>query len=118
MVSFLIGVGLFIGAFVSWGTTGFGALAPAVAPWTPERTAEITGIAPEVLRELVTAHAAADGAVLYGSTGVNMGPHGTLSYWLLNVINAVTGNLDRPGGAVVRSPRLDFPKMMKTTGIW
>jgi anaerobic selenocysteine-containing dehydrogenase len=98
-------------------TTGFGALAPAVAPWTPERTAEITGIAPDVLRELVTAHGAADGAVLYGSTGVNMGPHGTLAYWLLNVINAVTGNLDRPGGAVVRSPRFDFPKMMKTTGM-
>lgn len=42
-------------------TTGFGALWPAVAPWTPERTAEITGIAPDVLRELVEAHGAADG---------------------------------------------------------
>ena len=71
----------------------------------------------EVLRELVAAHAAADGAVLYASTGVNMGPHGTLAYWLLNVINAVSGNLDRPGGAVVRTPELDFPKMMKASGL-
>jgi anaerobic selenocysteine-containing dehydrogenase len=98
-------------------TVGFGALAPVVAPWTPERTAEVTGVPAEVLRELVAAHVAADGAVLYGSTGVNMGPHGTLAYWLLNVINAVSGNLDRPGGAVVRAPKLDFPKMMKTTGL-
>lgn len=98
-------------------TVGFGALAPAGEPWTPERTAEVTGIDPATLRELVAAHAAADGAVLYASTGLNMGPHGTLAYWLLNVINAVSGNLDRAGGAVVRTPRLDFPKMMKTTGM-
>ena len=96
---------------------GFGALAPAVAAWTPERSAEVTGVSADVLRELVTAYAAADGAVLYASTGLNMGPHGTLAFWFLNVINAVSGNLDRPGGAVVRTPRLDFPKMMKTTGL-
>ena len=98
-------------------TVGFGALAPAVAAWTPERSAEVTGVSADVLRELVAAHAAADGAVLYASTGLNMGPHGTLAFWFLNVINAVSGNLDRPGGAVVRTPRLDFPKMMKTTGL-
>ena len=98
-------------------TTGFGALAAVVAGWTPERSAEVTGVSPDVLRELVAAHAAADGAVLYASTGLNMGPHGTLAYWFLNVINTVSGNLDRAGGAVVRTPRLDFPKMMKTTGL-
>ncbi len=98
-------------------TIGFGALAGVVAEWTPERSAEVTGVPADVLRELVSAHAAADGAVLYASTGLNMGPHGTLAYWFLNVINVVSGNLDRPGGAVVRTPRLDFPRMMKTTGL-
>ncbi len=98
-------------------TMGFGALEAVTAPWTPERTAEVTGVPPEVLRELVAAHDAADGAVLYASTGVNMGPHGTLSYWLLNVINAVSGNLDRPGGAVVPTPALDFPKLLARTGM-
>jgi len=98
-------------------TVGFGALAAAVAPWPAERTAEVTGIDAEVLRELVAAYCAADGAALYASTGLNMGPHGTLAYWLLNVINAVSGNLDRPGGAVVRTPALDFPRMLQRTGM-
>ncbi len=94
-------------------TEGFGALAGVVAAWTPERTAPVTGVEPQVLRDLVAAYGEADAAALYASTGVNMGPNGTLAYWLLNVINAVSGNLDRPGGAVVRTPRLDFPKMMR-----
>jgi anaerobic selenocysteine-containing dehydrogenase len=98
-------------------TVGFGALGGVVTGWTPERSAEVTGVPADVLRELVTAHAAADGAVLYASTGLNMGPHGTLAFWFLNVINAVSGNLDRAGGAVVRTPRLDFPRLMKTTGL-
>ncbi len=98
-------------------TIGFGALAAVTAGWSPERSAEVTGVPADVLRELVTSYAAADGAVLYASTGLNMGPHGTLAYWFLNLINVVSGNLDRPGGAVVRTPRLDFPKMMKTTGL-
>jgi anaerobic selenocysteine-containing dehydrogenase len=103
-------------------TTGFGALAAVVEPWSPERTAPVTGVEPEVLRDLVAAHGQASapgspGAVLYASTGVNMGPHGTLAYWLVNVINTISGNLDRAGGAVVPTPRLDFPKMMRQTGM-
>lgn len=98
-------------------TMGFGALGPAVSPWSPERTAEVTGVPADVLRELAAAYAAADGAVLYASTGVNMGPHGTLAYWLLNVINVVSGNIDRAGGAVVPTPALDFPKLLARTGM-
>ena len=52
---------------------------------------------PPTLRELVAAYRAADGAALYCSTGVNMGTNGVLAFWLQEVINAVSGNLDRRG---------------------
>ena len=35
------------------------------------------------------------------STGVNMGRHGTLAYWLVHMLSFVTGNLDRRGGNIL-----------------
>ncbi|MCB1016083.1 MAG: molybdopterin-dependent oxidoreductase [Acidimicrobiales bacterium] len=98
-------------------TTGFDDLAAVVADWPPERTEAVTGVAAAELRGLVADYLAADGASLYCSTGVNMGPHGTLAYWLINVVNAVTGNLDHAGGALVRTPPLDFQKASKALGL-
>lgn len=95
---------------------GFDDLRPIVEPWTPERTAEVTGIAAETLRELVTGYLAADGAALYSSTGVNMGRNGALAFWLQEVINAVTGNLDRFGGTLVGRGIAPFERHGKKHG--
>jgi formate dehydrogenase len=97
-------------------TRGFDAVRALVAPWSPERCAEVTRVAPEVLRRIVGDFARADGAALYASTGVNMGEHGSLAFWLQEVINAVTGNLDRPGGTLVGEGIFDFPAFGKKTG--
>ena len=93
--------------------TGFDTVARLAEPWTPERQAEVTRILPDTLREMVAAYREADGAALYCSTGVNMGAHGALAFWIQEVINAVSGNLDRPGGALVGKGILDFPKLTK-----
>ena len=87
-----------------------------VAPWTPERAAEVTRIPAAVMRELVAAYAAADGAALYSSTGVNMGTNGVLAFWLQEVINAVSGNLDRRGGTLVGEGVMDFARFGVRTG--
>lgn len=92
--------------------TGFARLAEVVREWTPERQAEVTGIGAATLRELVTAYLAADGAALYASTGVNQGRNGTLAFWILEVINAIAGNLDRRGGALMGKGIIDYPKLM------
>lgn len=97
-------------------TTGFDAVAALCAPWTPERTAEITGIDPATLRSVVAAFSTAGAAAMYSSTGVNMGSNGVLGFWLQEVINAVSGNLDRPGGTVVGKGIFDFAKFGKRTG--
>ena len=62
--------------------TGLDEVARLAEPWTPERQAEVTRIPPETLRRMVAAYREADGAALYCSTGVNMGAHGTLAFWI------------------------------------
>ena len=95
---------------------GFGQLDAVVDGWTPERAAEVTRMPAETLRRLVDAYLSADGAALYSSTGVNMGGHGALCFWLQEVINFVTGNLDRRGGTLVGEGIIDFPAFGKRTG--
>jgi len=92
---------------------GFDAVAELAAPWTPERAEVVTRVPAQQLRELVAAYREADGAALYCSTGVNMGAHGTLAFWIQEVINAVSGNLDRRGGLLVGKGILDFPRLAK-----
>ncbi|MFI5214921.1 MAG: molybdopterin-dependent oxidoreductase [Candidatus Limnocylindria bacterium] len=97
--------------------TGADEVERIAAPWTPERTAEVTGIAPEKLREVVAVHRAAQGAALYCSTGVNMGGHGSLAFWLMECINALSGNLDRRGGTLVGRGVMDFPRFGVKNGV-
>src|SRR6185369_1437403 len=97
-------------------TTGFAELEALVDPWTPERTAEVTRVPPDKLREMVAAYRAADGAALYSSTGVNMGSNGSLAFWIQEVCNLVSGNLDRAGGTLVGNGVIDFAAFGKRTG--
>jgi len=87
--------------------------------WSPERCAEVTGVSAQTLRHVVDVHVEgtrAGGAALYSSTGVNMGPHGSLCFWLQETINLATGNTDRRGGTLVGQGVVDFPAFGKKTG--
>ncbi len=95
---------------------GFDKVREIACPWTPERTAEVTGIAPDTLRDLVSGYVEADGAALYSSTGVNMGRSGALAFFFQEVINAITGNLDRFGGTLVGRGIAPFEKLGKKHG--
>lgn len=96
--------------------SGIDAILQLAAEWTPERTAAVTRVAASDLRRLVDAYANAKGAALYSSTGVNMGGHGALCFWLQEAINAISGNLDRRGGTLVGKGVIDFPAFGKRTG--
>jgi len=97
--------------------TGFDRLGAIAEPWTPERCAEVTKVPAAKLRELVDAYLGADGAALYSSTGVNMGSQGSLAFWLQEVINAITGNLDRRGGTLVGRGVMDFARFGVDKGV-
>jgi anaerobic selenocysteine-containing dehydrogenase len=55
----------------------------------------------------------ADSAVLYARIGVCQQVTGTLTHWLVNVVNAVTGNLDRAGGQMFATPAIDLARLTK-----
>ncbi len=96
---------------------GYDGLAEVVEEWTLDVAQELTGIAAETLGAMVDDYLAADGAALYSSTGVNMGGHGSVAFWAQEVINFVTGNLDRVGGTLVGKGIIDFPKFGKKNGL-
>lgn len=85
--------------------------------WPAERTAQVTQIPAQALRELVTTFRTAEGASLYSSTGVNMGVNGSLGFWLQECINLLSGNLDRRGGTLVGRGVIDFPAFGKRSGV-
>jgi anaerobic selenocysteine-containing dehydrogenase len=80
--------------------TGIDAVAAAVAPFTPEAVADVTGLAADAVRRLARELAAAPSAAVYGRIGTCTVRFGTLTSWLVDVVNTLTGNLDSPGGVM------------------
>src|SRR5438874_9371335 len=72
-------------------------------PFAPERVAAACGIAASAIRSIARELAAAPRAAVYGRIGTCTQAFGTLTSWLVDVLNVLTGNLDREGGAM-------FPK--------
>jgi formate dehydrogenase len=86
-----------------------------VAPFTPERAAEATGIDADTIRRLAREFATAPSACAFGRAVC--GPFGTLQAWALDVLNVVTGNLDRPGGSVFSDGLIDMAKIVQMLGL-
>jgi anaerobic selenocysteine-containing dehydrogenase len=79
-----------------------------VSAFPPEAVASATGIAVEEIVQLARDFGTAPSAVCYGRLGVSTQEFGGLCQWLINVLNVVTGNLDRPGGAMFTTPAVDL----------
>ena len=69
------------------------------------------------MRALARDLAAAASAAVYGRTGSCLGRFGTLVAHLIDALNAVTGNLDRPGGAVFGRPAVALDDVGEQTGL-
>ncbi len=65
-----------------------------------ERVAPATGIPPEEIRRMARELAGAERAAVYARIGSTTQEFGTLASWLVDVLNVLTGNLDREGGAM------------------
>jgi anaerobic selenocysteine-containing dehydrogenase len=72
--------------------------------FAPEVTADATGIDAGAVRRLARSLAAAPTAAVYGRIGTTTQAFGTTASWLVDVVNALTGNLDRAGGAMFTAP--------------
>ncbi|MCW2968872.1 MAG: molybdopterin oxidoreductase [Solirubrobacteraceae bacterium] len=72
----------------------------AVEPFSADAVAPATGIAADDIRRIARELAAAESAAVYGRIGTTTQSFGTVASWLVDVVNALTGNLDRPGGVM------------------
>lgn len=88
-------------------TSGVEVIGNLVAEFSPERVAQVTAIDAGQIRTVAREFARADSAVCYGRIGVSTQEFGAVCQWLINVLNIVTGNLDRPGGAMFTQPAFD-----------
>ncbi|HVH46415.1 MAG TPA: molybdopterin-dependent oxidoreductase, partial [Labilithrix sp.] len=98
-------------------TDGLETLRGIVRDTPPERVAVHTGVPADVIRRLATEFASAPSAVCYGRVGMSMQSFGTLCQWLVNALNIVTGNFDRPGGAMFPKPAFDPRLAPKGLGV-
>ncbi|MBL8519652.1 MAG: molybdopterin-dependent oxidoreductase [Betaproteobacteria bacterium] len=76
----------------------------AIAHVTPDRAATATGIDAATIRRMAAEFADAPSAVCYGRLGTTLQSFGTLNQWLVQLLNLITGNLDREGGALPTTP--------------
>jgi anaerobic selenocysteine-containing dehydrogenase len=101
-------------------TDGLSAIESAVADFAPTRIAPLVGIPSPDIEGLAREFAAAPSAVCYGRMGLSTQAFGGLCQWLINVLNIITGNLDRPGGAMFPTPAFDIvtPSRRGQYGRW
>lgn len=104
--------------------TGLTEIRALADDFAPEAVAAYCGIDADEIRVLARELAAAPSAAVYGRMGTSTVEFGTVGSWLVDVVNVLTGNLDRPGGAmfplspVAPAPRGRRPGRGFLTGRW
>lgn len=101
-------------------SNGLDEVRSAATPFTPEAVAARTGVPADVIVRIAHELAAAPTAAVYARIGTCTAEFGTLAQWLVDVINVLTGNLDRPGGVMFANPAAPGPRRTRafTTGRW
>jgi anaerobic selenocysteine-containing dehydrogenase len=94
--------------FVDKWALGFEELKAYVAGFTPERVAQITWVPADEIRRAARALARARGAALVSYTGLEYTNSGIQNIRAVLILWALTGNLDVPGGKVIKMPDAEF----------
>lgn len=92
---------------------GWRELMDVVAAWTPERASEACGVEEGTIVAQARAFAEADSAVAYARIGPCHHTTGSVTHWLVNALNVVTGNIDRAGGAMFTTPPVDLAQVLR-----
>ena len=104
----IIGEGLYDRDFVGKWTLGFGDLAAHVERFTPERVAEVTWVAPALIREAARHYAESRPAAIQWGNPLEQTVHTFDAIRALLCLMAVCGNLDVPGGNI----QADEPELL------
>jgi anaerobic selenocysteine-containing dehydrogenase len=75
-----------------------------VREFTPEAVCRFCQVEPGTIRRLAREFCDAPAAACYGRIGTTCQEFGTLASWAVDLLNVVSGNLDKPGGTMFTSP--------------
>lgn len=75
---------------------------------TPEDAARICGVPAETITRVAEEFTSARSANAVCKLGVNVSTNCTLTYWLVEALNSVIGNVDKPGGLLFNPGILDM----------
>ncbi|MFI5301818.1 MAG: molybdopterin-dependent oxidoreductase [Polyangiales bacterium] len=89
----------------------------AVRRFSPEVVADRVGIDATMIRAIAHDLANASSGSIYGRIGVCTQAFGGACIWLVSVLNVLTGNLDREGGAMFTSPAFDIVDFASRIGM-
>ncbi|WP_113704395.1 molybdopterin-dependent oxidoreductase [Nonomuraea lactucae] len=105
---------------VSHQVNGLDEVREAAKHFPPDVVARRTGVPAEVVVRLARELAGARTAAVYARIGTCTAEFGTLAQWLVDVLNVLTGNLDRPGGAMFPRPAIEHGGRRRpyTVGRW
>lgn len=96
---------------------GVAAVEELARDFSPEVVAPRCDIPATAIRRLARDLATAPTAAVYGRTGTCTQRFGTVTSWLIEVLNVLTGNLDRPGGAMFARPAADLRPVAAQRGV-
>ena len=96
---------------------GLDDLPALLAPYSPDAVAAACGVPASVIRDLAREIAAAPTAAIYGRIGTCTQEFGTLASWLVDVVNLLSGNLDRVGGAMFTKGAAGQPSTKGRPGV-
>lgn len=125
MIHVVIEENLYDREFVENWTLGFDELREYVKQFSPEAVERITHVPAEDIRTTARAIARAKGASLVSYTGLEYTNSGTQNIRAVLILWSITGNLDVPGGKVIkmaggfavnRSTRLEAPSGVEPIG--
>ena len=85
-----------------------------VKEYSTKKTALLIGIDSLEIQKIAKDFMNSKTAVCYGRMGVSTQEYGGICQWLINVLNIVTNNMDKVGGAMFTKPAIDLVYM---TGI-
>lgn len=100
MMHVIIAEGLADRAFIEARCENYEALAEAVAGWTPEKAAAITGLSAGEIVAAARLFAGAESAMIFYSMGITQHSHGVDNVRCCAALALLTGNLGRPGTGV------------------
>jgi anaerobic selenocysteine-containing dehydrogenase len=101
MLNVIIEEGLYDADFVDYWCYGFDELRERVKEMPPEKAAEICWVPAEQIKKVARMYAAAKPAAIMWGLAVDQKTNGMQNGQVIIALQAITGNLDRPGGQLL-----------------